>query len=117
MVTRLKENDFFVFLKFEHLESDEKPVRNCHYNQSFGRNHSDGSENSDEYDEDYEEEQANLSLLVDPNEDLLVPRVLVRNRPVRFDRVSPKLINQMNEQEKENYIELCQKLYMEIYDV
>lgn len=95
-------------------------MRNCHYNQSFKRNHSDGSENSDEYDEDYEDEenrdQMNSSS-VDPNEDILIPRVLVRNKPIRFDRITPDLINQMNEPEKQKYIEVCQKLYTEIYEI
>ncbi|CAF0755991.1 unnamed protein product [Brachionus calyciflorus] len=106
--------------KLNNGESDDRPLRNGFYNSgSMRRNHSDGSENSDEYDDDYEENEdlSFTSSSSDPNEDLLIPRILVKNKPIRFDRITPKLINHMTELEKENYIQICRQLYTEIYEI
>lgn len=90
------------------------------------RSHSDGSENSDEYDEDYEYFEDSASQThqhhhqqhsMDQNEDMYIPRVYVRNKPIRFDRITPKLINLMNDHEKDSYINICRQLYTEIYEI
>lgn len=68
---------------------------------------SDDSESGDENDEEQDE--------VDGLENCL-PEVYVQNKPVRFDCITAKLIGQMSDLEKENYINICRELYTEIYD-
>ena len=45
-----------------------------------------------------------------------MPKISIRNKLFRLDLVTPKLINCMNDSEKENYITICRQLYSEIYD-
>ena len=108
----------------------DKRKRYSSYN--FRRNNSDGSDR-EEADIDSEDllysdgfdstnsESTYSSSNVNPNEDDLndsnIPRVTVKNRLFRLDRITPKLINLMNDSEKENYINICRQLYSEIYDI
>lgn len=48
---------------------------------------------------------------------MCVPRVTVQNRNYRLDKLNPYLINQMNDIEKEFYINVCRQLYTEIYEI
>lgn len=101
----------------------------------FKRNHSDGSasenssETSDDYDDCYESEYRHMSSgddecaavpmsHSDDEDDTLIPRVYVssQKKNVRFDRVTPKLLNLMNLEEKNEYINICKILYTEIYE-
>lgn len=50
-------------------------------------------------------------------DDSLIPRVSVQNRLIRFDLITPKLINLMNQNEKDDYINICKQLYTEIYEI
>lgn len=50
--------------------------------------------------------------------DEYIPRVLVGNKPIRFDMVTHEMIqNQMSQSEKEFYIDVCRKLYNEVYEL
>ena len=46
-----------------------------------------------------------------------MPLVTVQTKPVRLDRVTPKLINMMSEPEKDYYINVCRQLYTELYEI
>lgn len=46
-----------------------------------------------------------------------MPLVTVQSKPVRLDRVTPKLINMMSEPEKDYYINVCRQLYTELYEI
>lgn len=104
------------------------------------RNHSDGSasENSSEasygfnkdsefFDADYTPMNGDIDMVDDTNTmmiddedeelDQFIPRVSVQNRPIRFDRVTPKLISMMSQSEKDDYIDICKQLYTEIYEI
>ena len=101
------------------------------------RNHSDGSasENSsetggddfgyynrgDEFDYTYRSDGDDDMMYQDEmgvdGEDQFIPRVCVQNRPIRFDRITPKLISLMSDVEKEDYIDVCKQLYTEIYEI
>jgi predicted nucleic-acid-binding Zn-ribbon protein len=50
------------------------------------------------------------------NNDLL-PRINVRNKSVPLDKITPFMINMMNIDEKNFYIEVCRQLYTEIYEI
>jgi hypothetical protein len=49
--------------------------------------------------------------------DLNMPLISVQKKPIRIDRITPKLINLMNEEEKDAYINICRQLYSEVYEV
>ena len=50
-------------------------------------------------------------------DDHVVPRVPVRNKYVRLDRVTPRIIKMMSEREKDCYINMCRELYSVIYEI
>lgn len=49
-------------------------------------------------------------------DDEYIPRVYVQSRPIRFDRVTPRLIKLMSVDERDDYINICKQLYTEIYE-
>lgn len=101
---------------------------------NFRRNHSEGSnsnsidsldseENYGEYastenDENYSVDQFMFDSINEAYQHSgNIPLVSVQNKFMPFDRVTPKLINMMNETEKETYIDICRRLYTEIYEI
>ncbi|CAF0705974.1 unnamed protein product [Brachionus calyciflorus] len=44
------------------------------------------------------------------------PTIMVNGKAVRFDKISPELTNEMNEQEKETYISVISDLYTQVFD-
>ena len=51
------------------------------------------------------------------NNSVYIPKISIRNKLFRLDRITPKLINLMNDNEKEKYITICRQLYSEIYEI
>ena len=49
--------------------------------------------------------------------DLAIPQVLINNKFIFLDKITPNHINIMNESEKENYIKICRELYNLIYEI
>jgi hypothetical protein len=99
--------------------------------QNFRRNNSDGSDRDDVDAEienmfysdgfDSTNSESTYSTNVTNDEDdtynsTFMPKISIRNKLFRLDLVTPKLINCMNDSEKENYINICRQLYSEIYD-
>ena len=76
------------------------------------KSYSDGSDRDDP-----EDDESNSYFGNDDEDDISVPRVTVQNRNYRLDKLSPYLINQMNDAEKEFYINVCRQLYTEIYEI
>jgi hypothetical protein len=96
----------------------------------FKRNHSDGSDRDNEYDDEYLDDLSDrnpnsndpigddLDEFNDHNhDDLIMPRVYVQNKPIPLDKINSKLINLMNENEKDSYISMCRELYSVIYEI
>lgn len=114
---------FFIFKEIVGLE--EKGLngyKNGHIqsNYNFKRNNSDGSDRDtlDSEDTFYSDDLDSSNSLDNENDDdSMLPRLTVKNKYVRLDRITPKLINLMNEVEKENYINICRQLYTEIYEI
>jgi transcription initiation factor TFIIE subunit alpha len=74
--------------------------------------------------DDYDEEDSNMCNNNNNNNNnnknnvtQFIPRVTVRQKLFRLDRITPKLISLMNEHEKESYINICRQLYSEIYEI
>ena len=120
----------FFLLGFETTNTNDYLSSKKENIQKFNRNNSDGSDRdegdteldnifySDGFDSTNSESySANI-----PNDDndsrnsVLMPKISIRNKLFRLDLVTPKLINFMNENEKETYISNCRQLYSEIYD-
>jgi transcription initiation factor TFIIE subunit alpha len=81
-------------------------------NLYHSKSYSDGSDRDDQDDE------SNSMCYNDmDDEDLSTPRVTVQNKHVRLDKLNAFLIKQMNETEKEFYINVCRQLYTEIYEI
>lgn len=91
-----------------HKTSNHSPNNmNLYHSKSY----SDGS------DRDEPEDDESNSYFNDDEEEPQVPRITVKNRSYRLDKLNPYLINQMNETEKEFYINVCRQLYTEIYEI
>ncbi len=98
--------------------------------QKFNRNNSDGSDRDERdteldnifYSDGFDSTNSESYSANIPNDDndsrssVLMPKIYIRNKLFRLDLVTPKLINFMNEYEKETYINICRQLYSEIYD-
>jgi hypothetical protein len=76
------------------------------------KSYSDGSDRDEQ-----EDEESINSYYNENDEDLTMPRVTVQNKYYRLDRLNQSLINQMNDAEKEFYINICRQLYTEIYEI
>jgi len=76
------------------------------------KSYSDGSDRDEQ-----EDDESMNSYYNENDEDLSMPRVTVQNKYYRLDRLNPSLINQMNDAEKEFYINICRQLYTEIYEI
>jgi hypothetical protein len=50
-------------------------------------------------------------------DDTLIPRVKFQNSRIRFDRITPKMISHMTDEEKNSYINVCRQLYTDIYEI
>jgi len=105
--------------------SNGKPETNGYnyHHYSNQKSFSDGSDR--EMDEDLDEDgsiMSNDTLMNDDyddeelNDDPML-QVKVQNKSYRLDRITPRLIKQMNENEKEHYINICRELYTEIYEM
>jgi hypothetical protein len=81
-------------------------------NLYHSKSYSDGSDRDDQ-----EDDESQSYYNEDEEEDLCVPRITVQNKYYRLDKLNPKLINQMNDLEKEFYINVCRQLYTEIYEI
>jgi len=81
-------------------------------NLYHSKSYSDGSDRDDQ-----EDDESQSYYNEDEEEDLCVPRITVQNKFYRLDKLNPKLINQMNDLEKEFYINVCRQLYTEIYEI
>ncbi len=102
-------------------------ARNGFLSNSLKRNHSDGSDRDNDFDEDYSDDlESNTGkssshddehLFDLDDDDLVMPRVFIQNKPIALDKITPKLINLMNESEKDNYINICRELYSVIYEI
>jgi len=75
------------------------------------RSYSDGSDRDDQEDDESQ------SYYNENDEDQSVPRITVQNKCYRLDKLNPCLITQMNDAEKEFYIQVCRQLYTEIYEI
>lgn len=121
-------------IKFIEITAETNGVRNGFHHSShingFKRNHSDGSDRDNEYDDEYLDDLSDrnpnsncpigddLDDYNDHNqEDLIMPRVYVQNKPIPLDKINPKLIDLMNENEKDSYISMCRELYSVIYEI
>lgn len=81
-------------------------------NLYHSKSYSDGSDRDDP-----EDDESNSYFETEDDSDMCVPRVTVQNRNYRLDKLNPYLINQMNDTEKEFYINVCRQLYTEIYEI
>lgn len=80
-------------------------------NLYHSKSYSDGSDRDDQ-----EDDESN-SYYNDDDEELNVPRITVQDKYYRLDKLNPYLINQMNDTEKDFYINVCRQLYTEIYEM
>lgn len=101
--------------------SDSKQLPNGFYktniNSSNNVNFYHSKSYSDGSDRDDPEEEESNSYYNDDNTEPLIPRITVKNRSYRLDKLNTCLINQMNDTEKEFYINVCRQLYTEIYEI
>lgn len=121
-----------VFLKRNHSDgsgsenSSETGADDYHYYQraiSSGLDEDDYYRDQEMalYDDDYHQRQHYTDYHDDYHhtdgiEDEYIPRVYVQSRPIRFDRVTPRLIKLMSVDERDDYINICKQLYTEIYE-
>lgn len=45
-----------------------------------------------------------------------IPTVSVHNKPIPFDEVTPEIVCEMSDDEKEDYINVCRQLYEQVYE-
>lgn len=106
---KLNNGDIVGETKSSHKQTNGFHTNHSTNNSYHSKSYSDGSD-------DQEDDESN-SYYKENEDESCVLRVTVQNKYHRLDKLSPYLINLMNEAEKEFYINICRQLYTEIYEI